>query len=235
MTYADITTNDPSAIKRWVQERRFASALSLAELRGTVLDFGCGNGELCRRIGIRSDVTLICYEPSSRLYAEAADNLANINVTLTRNIDSVARSSVDIVFCLEVFEHLPEGELRKACRQIADLLRPDGFAVIGVPIEIGPPALLKGLFRMARRYGSHDATIRNVLLATIGEPPDRAVSMMEPGLAYFFPHLGFDHRKLAALLSEYFVIEKVLCSPFHWLRSWANSEMYFRLRRGLTT
>ncbi len=230
MAYADLTTNDPHHLKRWVHRRRLASALSLVEPRGTVLDFGGGNGELCKHLATTPEIKVICYEPSSQLYAEAAANLSNSNVLLIRNLDGVPKRSVDLVYCNEVFEHLPEKESVEACLRIRQLLRPNGLAVVGVPIEIGPVALFKGLFRMTRRYGSHDAIIGHVLLATLGRPPARLLSVVEPGLPYFFHHLGFDHRKLATLLSKHFVIEKVVCSPFHRLGPWANSEMYFKAK-----
>jgi hypothetical protein len=46
-----------------------------------------------------------------------------------------ADESVDIVLCSHVLEHIPDD--RKAMREICRVLRPDGFAIILVPIVIG--------------------------------------------------------------------------------------------------
>lgn len=82
---------------------------------------------------------------------------------------------LNLVFCLEVFEHLPSEETTDALRQIYDLLRPDGKLIIGVPVEVGVPALYKVIFRMSRKYGGFDANIKmRVLhfLASVKQSPD---------------------------------------------------------------
>jgi SAM-dependent methyltransferase len=51
--------------------------------------------------------------------------------------DMVAYSdrSVDIILCSHILEHIPED--RKAMREIARVLKPNGFAVIMVPLVVG--------------------------------------------------------------------------------------------------
>jgi hypothetical protein len=86
---------------------------------------------------------------------------------------------------------------------------------------------------MTRRFGEHDAKLKNVLLAGFGMPPAARPAAHIEGLENYFPHhLGFDHRRLAAILREHFSIETTLASPFHLLGAWANSELYFRVRLG---
>jgi SAM-dependent methyltransferase len=46
-----------------------------------------------------------------------------------------ADHSVDILLCSHVLEHIPDD--RKAMREICRVLRPDGFAIILVPLVIG--------------------------------------------------------------------------------------------------
>ena len=48
---------------------------------------------------------------------------------------SYADSSLDIILCSHVLEHIPDD--RSAMREIARVLRPDGFAVLLVPLVIG--------------------------------------------------------------------------------------------------
>jgi SAM-dependent methyltransferase len=178
MQYADITTRDPNPVKRWLQGRRFSDALKVlngARLGDSlrVLDFGAGNGELVRQMVRIAPIEAFVFEPTPSLMAEARQNLAGQDsVVFLHSLDSVEPGTFDYVFCLEVFEHLPEGEMVKAIAEIHRLLKADGVAVIGVPHEVFLPAMIKGLFRMSRRYGDFDARRPgNVLAALCGRPP----------------------------------------------------------------
>src|SRR5690606_32185921 len=115
--------------------------------------------------------------------------------------------------------------------QISFVLASQGSAIIGVPIEIGIPALYKGVFRIFRRFGGFDASIRNVLLAALGSPPsERPVSEIAPGFAFHPDHMGFDYRNLLAILRIQFHVKKVVASPFQFLGTWLNPEVNFLLQ-----
>ena len=238
MAYADITLRDPNPIKRWLQRRRFADAVRLLssgndrnELR--ILDFGAGDGELIRQIVLRRPVQACVYEPTPRLRAEAEDKLAGVpGVTFADRAAPLPSESFDFVFCLEVFEHLPPKETAEALSEIHRLLKPYGFAAVGVPHELFLPALLKGLFRMSRRYGQFDASPPTVLAALAGRPPQhRPVSEISPGFAYHSHHLGFDYRVLERKLEDRFRLVRKWFSPFPILGSILNSEVYFLLQK----
>jgi 2-polyprenyl-3-methyl-5-hydroxy-6-metoxy-1,4-benzoquinol methylase len=237
MAYADITFKDKNAIKRWLQRQRLVSALKLANrltsgpsTPQTICDFGAGNGELCKHLRVaHPDAALTCYEPAPSLLAEARMNLRDIaGVEFHVDIKSVTKNSFDTVFCLEVFEHLPPKETDSALRDICALLRPNGVIVIGVPVEIGIPALYKGLYRMTQRYGEFDATADNVLKALVGRPPAvRPVREIAPGLQFHHEHLGFDFRKFQSKLGEYCTVQAVVTSPFQAFGAFLMPEIYF--------
>ena len=237
MTYRDITRNDKNPIKRLVQRRRLADALSLvgSDARPrTIIDFGAGDGELCKRLAARfRGARILCYEPVAWLRAEAAALVADTaSVVIASRLDQLPAGEGDLVFCMEVFEHLPPRQTAEAIDAIDRVLADEGLAVIGVPLEVFAPALLKGLFRMARRYGEFDAVAGNVVLAVLGNPPgDRPVAEIAPGLPYHFHHLGFDHRRLRGQLEERFAILRTAGSPFRLLGTWLNSEVYYVLRK----
>jgi SAM-dependent methyltransferase len=239
MPYADITIRDRNPLKRWLQRRRFSDALkALGEIRAgeqiRVLDFGAGDGELVRRIAASAaSIEFTVFEPSPSLMAEARENLARLDsVIFADDLESVAPESCDYVVCLEVFEHLPGAETRKAIAEIHRLLKPDGLAVIGVPHELFLPAMFKGIFRMTRRYGDFDARPGNILAAVRGSPPaQRPIGEISPGVRYHFHHLGFDHRSLEQLLRKRFRMEARWFSPFRSLGKVFNSEVYFLLRK----
>jgi SAM-dependent methyltransferase len=237
MAYADLTTRDPNRVKRWLHRRRFRDAVDLLPAAGIapprILDFGAGDGELVRQIALRKSVEACVYEPTPRLMAEAKEKLAGLpGVAFTSSLTSLESGSFDYVFCLEVLEHLPPAETDAALAEIHRLVKADGFAVIGVPHELFLPALVKGLFRMTRRYGAFDASLRTVLAAALGRPPsERPIMEIAPGFAYFGPHLGFDYRQLEGKIYRWFSVRRRWFSPTPIFGSAFNSVVYYLLQK----
>ena len=232
MPYADITFRDRNPVKRWLQGRRLLSAIDLYGARrpGVLCDFGAGNGELCRLLAESHPGTrLICYEPVGELLREAKENLAAVpNVELRQDITELPTEGVDAIFCLEVFEHLPEAETAAALVDIVRLLKPNGIAIIGVPVEVGIPAIYRGAFRMARRYGSFDATFKNVAMSTIGRPPcDRPIREVGPGMRFHPFHTGFDFRRFRDTLRGYLRVREEAGSPIARIGPWLMPEVNF--------
>lgn len=237
MAYSDITFNDKNPIKRWLQKSRLISATRILDKKinpKCILDFGAGNGELCKLIAMRyPNANIFCYEPAPSLMLEAKENLAKFpKINFCKNIEEIANFSVDLIFCLEVFEHLPKKETNDALNQFYRLLSKNGKAVIGVPVEIGIPALYKGIFRMIRRFGSFDASIKNILLSTLLFPPKkRPSSEIAPGFLFHFEHMGFDHRNLQKILNINFKLDKVAPSPPPFIGSWISPEINFLIQK----
>jgi SAM-dependent methyltransferase len=233
MSYSENTFKDKNKVKRWLQYQRLESALKLGcdnQSPAVICDFGAGNGELCKFLPeYYPDARIICYEPTQGFLNEARENLKTFpNIDFFQDIEDVEFDSVDIVFCLEVFEHLPLKETHNALITISNILKPNGKFVIGVPVEVGIPALYKGIFRMFRRYGAFDANIKNILLSFLYFPPkNRPSSEITPGFCFYFEHTGFDFRKLKKSLYNYFVKIRVSASPFPILGSWLTPEVYF--------
>jgi SAM-dependent methyltransferase len=240
-SYAELTTADANPLKRFVQRRRLADALRIlgplpTDARPTILDYGGADGQLSRLIAARLPRSrIVCYEPTPHLAAEAQRRLAGLeNAAVLSAAAELEPQQFDYCFCLEVFEHLPEPVTQRTLDQFERLLAPGGTCVIGVPNEIHLAALLKGMFRMARRPGQFDTRLANILRTTIGRPPlDRPLGEIAPGLAYHFFHLGFDHRRLRRMLGERFSIQRTYGSPLPWAPLALNSEVYFVVRRNV--
>jgi len=237
MAYADITIRDPNPVKRWFQRRRFSDALAVltgsrTSDRVRILDFGAGDGELIRQMANVASIAVV-YEPTPSLMAQAKEKLSGLDsVVFADNLDSVKSGIFDYVFCLEVFEHLPGKETVEAIAEIHRILKPDGVAVVSVPHELFLPSLLKGFFRMCRRYGDFDASPNNIFAASLGRPPSRRpIAEISPGFSYHFHHLGFDYRALERILQEYFQLTKKWFSPFPVFGAVLNSEVYFLLKK----
>ena len=228
-TYSNLTFNDKNPIKRWLQSSRLTDALKLTNgmpLPSRIIDYGAGNGELCKHLlTMFPNSEIICYEPTPYLMGEAKENLAGFEKIIFASDVSLMNEKADLIFCLEVFEHLPEKETAEVIRNIARLLAKNGRAIVGVPVEIGIPALLKGLFRMTRRFGAYDATLRNVISSLLYSPPtDRPLAQITPELGYYHEHMGFDYRRLLVNLREVFSVEKIRFSPFRFLKG-LNTEV----------
>jgi SAM-dependent methyltransferase len=235
-SYAALTREDPNLLKRAVQSRRLADALRLARDLApcSVVDYGGGDGALCRSAAaLWPQARLLCFEPTPQLAEEARALLAQTGqAQVVADEAALPAGGADLVFCTEVFEHLPPAETVRALDEIARILAPGGRAVIGVPVEIGPPALPKGLFRAVRRPGDFDARPGAIARALLARAPGaRPLAEISPGRAYFPHHVGFDHRPLARALAERFELEGRVGSPFPALPGWLNSELYFRVRR----
>jgi len=235
-SYAALTREDPNPLKRAVQGRRLSDALRLAQDLSprVVVDYGGGDGALCRSAaGLWPDASFLCFEPAPQLAAEARDLLAGVaGAQVVETEAGLPAGSADLVFCTEVFEHLPTAETTRALDEIARILKPGGHAVIGVPVEIGPPALGKGLFRALRRPGDFDARPAVILQALCGRAPGpRPLAEISAGRAYYPHHAGFDHRPLARAIAARFELERRTGSPFRGLPAWLNSELYVRARR----
>lgn len=227
LRYTGITLGDRNPVKRYLQRRRLRDAVSVlagseGDFSGDVLDLGGGSGELSKMLAARfPNARVLCYEPMPGIFEEARRNLVGLdNVTLVSDRGELKGLSFGCVFCLEVFEHLPPRQTARTVKVVDRLLKDDGLFIVGVPNEILLPALVKGLFRMTRRYGAHDAGPMNILRAAIGRPPtERPTRRISRGLPYHFHHLGFDHRRLRVLLRETFDPVREFSSP-------VNSELF---------
>jgi len=236
-SYADLTRNDPSRVKSFLQRRRLRDAIRLgsdyAKAR-RIVDYGAADGEFCKLLAAQfPDATIWCFEPAASLRSEAVENLRAVDrVAVVDSVSSIPSGSCDLLFCMEVLEHLPPEGVEKSIEQIRRLLQTGGVAVIGVPIEIHGSALLKGFFRMGRRYGAFDARPGNILRASAGfPPPSRPMSELESGLPWHHEHLGFDHRPLGKRLRREFTLVRTAGSPVRWLGAFLNSELYFVVRK----
>lgn len=230
MSYAALTHGDANGIKRWLQARRIDKALALVpEDAWRVVDYGAGDAEVAARlVERRQEVEAICFEPTPALLDEAAARTRGLpGVRLAASEEALPSDWADAVFCLEVFEHLPDTECRAALATIERVLRPGGLLIVGAPIEVGPAALAKGAFRWTRRAADFDARWGGIAAAAAGSPPrDRPVAEIAPGRRYHPHHLGFDHRRFERMLNERFRVQVRTGSPFGRVLGPLNMELY---------
>ena len=231
MSYAALTREDRNPVKRWLQARRLADAVALVEPARAqrIVDYGGGDGAATARLAARfPDAEIVCFEPAPFLRAEAEAQLAAVpQARVVADEGELPDGWAQTALCLEVLEHLPEAETARALETLARVLAPGGVLVLGVPLEIGPMALAKGMFRRGRRPGDFDAAWGNIWAAARGRPPiGRPVEPIAAGRAYHPHHLGFDHRRLLTQLAPRFRVVRRTGSPFGRLLPPANAELY---------
>ncbi|RMG28700.1 MAG: hypothetical protein D6732_18460 [Methanobacteriota archaeon] len=150
------------------------------------------------------------------------------HIHITGDLNSLLAQHFDIIFCLEVFEHLPPEVRRENLMILSNLVKREGMVVLGIPNEIFIPALLKGVLRMARRYGEDDARLGNVLRAFMGIPPRERPVVSFDGLPYILRHMGFDYREFIKEVNDVFRIMDRYGSPFPALPLLLNFEIYLK-------
>ena len=237
--YSDITINDRNPVKRKLQRTRLRHSLKILESLSPqsavkILDFGAGDATLARYISeILPRAEIYCYEPSPELLEQAKENIsAHLEIKITGNLRDLPAGQFDYIFCLEVLEHLPDKLILPTLEQIGLLLQNSGSMVFSVPNEIYLAALLKGLFRLTRRWGDVDARPLNILRATLGLPvTPRPVSEISKGVPYIFRHIGFDYHQLQRVLQEKFKIRAVYGSPLPLLPLFFNFEIYWHCQQ----
>ncbi len=233
--YSDITINDRNPIKRKLQRTRLRHSLKIlqslsADAVVKILDFGAGDATLAKYVSeILPKAKIFCYEPSPDLLEQAKENpLLPPEIRITGNLSDLPARQFDYIFCLEVLEHLPENLIPHTLEQIRLLLHANGALVFSVPNEIYLAALMKGLFRLTRRWGDIDARPLNILKAILGRSiTPRPVSEISKGVPYIFRHIGFDYRRLQKTIQEKFELLSGYGSPLPSLPLFFNFEIYW--------
>jgi SAM-dependent methyltransferase len=220
VSYAAQTLDTPNPIARYAHRQRYEASFSLVgEVRegGTVLDFGCGQGDFLTTLaGLRPDLTLLGFDPES---GHEADGYVPVD-----DVATVAAGSVDLVCCFETLEHLYDDEIARFLDDAERVLAPGGEVLISVPVIGGPTLLLKEANRAILFRRRSDYTTRELLGASLtGRPAPRPDDIR-------VSHKGFDFRALLARVGERFDVSDVSRCPFPALPWWCNSQVFARLR-----
>jgi SAM-dependent methyltransferase len=102
-----------------------------------VLDYGCGPGFLLERLmarGIRAEGLEFSKETLEKARARCGSHPAFGGLTYVDGLPSpIADNSVDVVFLIEVIEHLLPDQVGATLDDIARILRPGGHLVVTTP------------------------------------------------------------------------------------------------------
>jgi hypothetical protein len=142
----------------------------------------------------------------------------------------MGHSPFNIVTCFETLEHFTEPMQLELLGQIASLLGENGTVILSVPIEKGFPSLIKNIIRRfsCEKSHRHFYSLRNMWRAFHGQrfPEFRS------GNEFLWSHVGFYYDDLEKLFQKIgFVIEDKKYSPFSFLGTGFNSQVFYRLRK----
>ena len=221
VSYSAQTLETPNPVARYAHRQRYKVSFDrvTSDVRpgGTVLDYGCGQGDFLNALAdLRPDLALLGFDPESD---HQPDRYAAV-----RSMDEVPDGAVDLVCCFETLEHLYDDEIRTFLDDAERVLVPDGEVSISVPVIGGPPLLLKEANRVVLFRRPSDYSARELAAASLaGRPATRPADIR-------VSHKGFDHRALLARLGERFDVTDVTRTPFPVLPWWLNSQVFARLR-----
>jgi SAM-dependent methyltransferase len=226
MSYRQLTTGNSCSIKRYSHRSRYRMATSFVT-PGRILDYGAGDAELLRMLasGGTAGAEFWGFEPF--LAAEARANIGstgNAGVRIVEAASELPTRYFDLVYCLEVLEHLPEELQEETIRKIGEVVRPGGRCVVSVPIEVGAASLVKNIIRAAVRQSHPGATPVSIIRSALGG------RIRRPKADYIPSHVGFRYRDLERLFDRLSIrILREVCSPFPLLGKRLNSQVFYVL------
>lgn len=97
-----------------------------------ILDYGCGPGFLTEAL-LKQHYRIFGYDSSPHSIAIAKERIGNQPRLLGLSSDETFGESYDIVFALELIEHLNNMELEVALQKFRKLLSPQGLLILTTP------------------------------------------------------------------------------------------------------
>jgi len=219
--YSQQTFQNPSFIKRFSHNKRFYISLKLIAPKDNdhILDYGTGDGHILHLLRqLNSKSTLYGFEPIKQVHLDEK------NIKIYNNINSI-NSTFNKICCFEVMEHLTYENQKKELHNIKSLLNDHGRVILSIPIENGLSSLFKNIIRLILRQEHSNTSLATILKSLFSITIDRGNN------DYIESHIGFYYKDLENLFEEAdFTIERKLFSPFNFLNSFLNSQIFYILK-----
>lgn len=234
MKYSNLTIFNNNFLKRFSHNKRFDIAINILKnnyLKNdlNILDYGTGSGDFLKKLehDIPNLKNISGYEPLIERYNEVFENVSNYeNIFVYQSINEI-RQKFDVIFCMEVFEHLNKKFLLEALDNISNLLSEKGVCIVSVPIETGFGGFFKNIIRIIIGETHQEGTLKNLFKILLGIKIKR-----DEEVDYISSHVGFSHYVLEELIKiEKFRIKKKYYSPFSYFGSQLNSQVFFIIEK----
>jgi len=227
-SYGAGTHSHRSRLIRFSHRRSFDHAFELlkAEPGNRVLDYGSGDGYLLERLlPVIPEGNMAAFEPPEYLQEQIRARFPVEPIRLVTAVDDLVQQRFDRIACLEVLEHLQSENVQRTLVILEELLEPGGVLVVSVPVEVGPSILFKYIASQIQKGSNRNLSISELLRASLYRSVPRDTT------SSFISHKGFDYRKLRALLTQRFRLERELFSPFPLLQGVFNAQVLWRLTK----
>lgn len=249
-TYARKQICSPSRLVAWSHGSRFELAARLVEpfAGGRLLDYGCGDGTFAAQVHGRF-AAVTGTDADARQLADCAARfrgLTNVSFVVQAVVDGdpAHAGAYDVVTCMEVLEHCTDAAREHVIGQLRRLVRPDGRAIVSMPIETGLSLPAKQAARRLaawRRIGDYEHAERytwSELLrmtwagenTTIPRPTYESSAAAGAFVFRYHGHKGFNWRRIARELEGPFVVEDRRYSPMGALGPVLNSQAWLVCR-----
>ncbi|MCX7551864.1 class I SAM-dependent methyltransferase [Xanthomarina sp. F2636L] len=232
MSYADITRNNKSSIKKFSHQKRFRVAMKLIDLKPQerLLDFGTGDGFLLQCIHAEnSKAKLVGFDPLDFMFQELKETIEKNQleqIQITNNLTDLGSKSFDVVSCLEVLEHFSETEQKRRLLEVKNQVKDEGRIIVSVPLETGFPSLLKNSVRFLIGQNKEEASFKNIIKSFL------SLNIERQREGYIYTHIGFDHKKLETVFKTCDLkICKKEFSPFKYFYGIINSQVFYILKK----
>jgi 2-polyprenyl-3-methyl-5-hydroxy-6-metoxy-1,4-benzoquinol methylase len=107
----------------------------------SVLDIGCGNGNIARVMGsLGYNVLAVDIDENSIEKAKSMNPFPNVTFQMIDAEEFVSVKTFDAIICSEVLEHLHD--YKKLLRSIHQMLNPDGVFILTIPNGYGPREMI---------------------------------------------------------------------------------------------
>jgi ubiquinone/menaquinone biosynthesis C-methylase UbiE len=191
---------------RWSFWKRLDVALSRAKVSKNmvVLDVGCGQGFFLPSLALTAkqvyavDTDTWRIKRAREFIVKEGEESKNQNVALL-NASAFALPikdrSIDVVFMLDLLEHLPRPLNEFSLIEAKRVLKPTGFLICSLPIEKGGALLLRTIARklskvpQPRNYSAKELVSAFIFNEAIGEHHD---------------HAGYDYLRDLHLIQKFF-------------------------------
>ncbi len=224
MRYSNLTNKSNVFLKRFTHSTRHIKCSKFVDSfnYNNFLDFGSGDGQLFEYLKTKKNKNYYAYEPYKQMYRQFLKNkkITN-NIKLIKNKKNLKKNFYDVITINEVFEHLPNKKILEVIKLLKLISRKKSTIIITVPLEVGLSSLVKNLIRFASKSIHEGLTVKNLFKSFFYRKINRGSRV------YYNSHIGFNHHDLKKILANNFTITNITYSPFDYLKSFLNSQVFF--------
>ncbi|HEY2155006.1 MAG TPA: class I SAM-dependent methyltransferase [Isosphaeraceae bacterium] len=207
-----------------------------ARLRGRTgleaIDVGCGAGLTLQRLAARGEIgQVIGIDPSPEALGHARRRGYRVVEASATDLPFGA-GSFDVATCLDVIQHLPQGDIASATRELARVLRPGGLAIVRTNAGQGGV----DLEQLRARFESHGLQVLHASRVNfVGSLAQEVRGRLRPSMHRHHPRGGGlprPHRRSATdpIMATLGRAEAFLVGGLGWALPFGHSAMVLAIR-----